>query len=103
MDSLSEPPEEINPIDILILDLWPPGLKEYIYVVLSYLACDKLIQQLLESNTVCISYKQRHNIVIKIKELILIHHRILSHSVIPIDLTTYLKAEDPLSICAMSP
>lgn len=51
----------------------------------------------------CNSDKQRQNIVIKIKELILIHHRILVHSVIPTDLTTYVKAEDPLSICVTFP
>ena len=52
---------------------------------------------------VCNSYKQRHNIAIKSKELILIHHCILIQFIILIDLTTYLKAEDPLSICAVSP
>lgn len=84
---------------LLISWFWtcgPSRLKEYIYVVVSYLACDRLIQQLLESNMACNSYKQRHNIVIKIKELILIHHRILVHSVIPTDAATYVKAEDPL-------
>ena len=80
-----------------------PKTKRYIYIVLSYLACDKLIQKLLESNMVCNSYKQRHNIAIKSKELILIHHCILIQFIILIDLTTYLKAEDPLSICAVSP
>ena len=51
-DSLLELLREHSPLDTLVLDFWPPKLREYISIVLSHRVCDHFLQQPQDTHTV---------------------------------------------------